>query len=93
MNMLNSIQLNGILKIHFVVNVMMENKILIKNKKARAEAKKLCSRLDALDEEYEYSDSNISIFVYGRFFLPQSFYKLRTIIRQKSNKSSLDGWM
>lgn len=71
----------------------MENKILLKNKKARAEAKKLCSSLDILEEEYEYFDSNISIFVYGRFFLPQSFYKLKEIIRKKSDKSKLDAWM
>ena len=72
---------------------MIENKIMLKNKRARAEAKKLCSRLDALKEEYEYSDSNVSIFVYSRFFLPQSFYKLREIISIKENKSTLDAWM
>lgn len=70
----------------------IENQILKKNKKARTEAKSLCDRLDALDEEYEYSDSNISIFAFGKFFLPQSFYKLRKIIRTKSDKSTLDGW-
>lgn len=64
-----------------------------KNKKARAEAKKLCSKLDVLDEEYEYSDSNISIFVYGKYFLPMTFYKLKKIIREKSDKSKLDAWM
>ena len=69
------------------------NKILIKNKKARAEAEELCSKLDALDEEYEYSDSNISIFAFGRFFLPQSFYKLRMKIAIKEYKGSLDAWM
>lgn len=67
-----------------------ENRIMLKNKKARAEAKELCSRLDKLDEEYEYSDSNISIFAFGKFFLPQTFYKLRKIIREKSDKSKLD---
>lgn len=72
---------------------MRENKILMKNKKARAEAKKLCSRLDKLNEEYEYSDSNISIFAFGRFFLPQTFYKLRMKIAIKEYKGSLDGWM
>lgn len=72
---------------------MIENKILLKNKKARCEAKKLCIKLDELDEKYEYSDSNISIFCFGRFFLPQSFYKLWHIIRQKSDKSKLDAWM
>ena len=72
---------------------MQENKILIKNKKARAEAKELCDRLDALDEEYEYSDSNISIFVFGRFFLPQSFYKLRMKLAVREHKSTLDAWM
>lgn len=71
----------------------MENKILSKNKKARTEAKELCSRLDALDEEYEYSDSNISIFAFGRFFLPQTFYKLRMKIAIKKYKGSLDAWM
>lgn len=70
----------------------IENQILKKNMQARAEAKSLCNRLDALDEEYEYSDSNISIFAFGKFFLPQSFYKLRKIIRTKSDKSTLDGW-
>lgn len=71
----------------------MENRIMLKNKKARAEAKELCSRLDVLDEEYEYSDSNISIFVFGRFFLPQTFYKLRMRITVKEYKSTLDAWM
>lgn len=71
----------------------MENKIPIKNKKARAEAKELCSRLDILDEEYEYSDSNISIFAFGRFFLPQSFYKLRMKLAVKEYKGTLDAWM
>lgn len=71
----------------------MENKILLKNKKARTEAKELCSELDELDEEYKYSDSNISIFVYGKYFLPMTFYKLRKIIRKKSDKSKLDAWM
>lgn len=71
----------------------MENEIMIKNQKARIEAKELCSRLDKLDEEYEYSDSNISIFVYGKYFLPMTFYKLRKIIREKSDKSKLDAWM
>lgn len=75
-----------------VVNVMTKN-ILNKNKKARTEAKNLCSRLDALDEEYEYSDSNISIFAFGRFFLPQSFYKLRMKIAVKEYKGTLDAWM
>jgi len=69
-----------------------ENKILKKNAQARVEAKKLCSRLDAIEEEYEYSDSNVSIYVYGRFFLPQSFYKLRAILTKKENKNTLDGW-
>lgn len=73
--------------------MMTENKILIKNKRARSEAKNLCSRLDALNEEYEYSDSNISIFVYGRFFLPQSFYKLRMQLEIKECKGTLDAWM
>ena len=71
----------------------MENIILNKNKKARAEAKELCDRLNALNEEYEYSDSNVSIFVYGKYFLPMTFYKLRKIIREKSDKSKLDAWM
>lgn len=71
----------------------MENRIMLKNKKARAEAKELCSRLGVLDEEYEYSDSNISIFVFGRFFLPQTFYKLRMRITVKEYKGTLDAWM
>lgn len=75
----------------FMIN--RENKILKKNAQARAEAKKLCLRLDAIEEEYEYSDSNVSIYVYGRFFLPQSFYKLRQIITIKENKNTLDAWM
>lgn len=70
-----------------------ENKIMLKNKKARAEAKELCDRLDALDEEYEYSDSNVSIFVFGRFFLPQTFYKLRMKLAVKEYKGTLDAWM
>ena len=70
-----------------------ENKIIKKNQKARAEAKKLCSRLDALNEEYKYSDSNVSIYVYGRFFLPQSFYKLKAILTKKEYKGTLDAWM
>lgn len=72
---------------------MIENRIMLKNKKARAEAKSLCDRLDALDEEYEYSDSNISIFAFGRFFLPQSFYKLKMKLAVKEYKSTLDAWM
>ena len=75
------------------MNVMIENKIMLKNKKARAEAKELCDRLDALDEEYEYSDSNISIFAFGRFFLPQTFYKLRMKLAIKEYKGTLDAWM
>ena len=71
----------------------MENEILLKNQKARTEAKELCSRLDALDEEYEYSDSNISIFAFGRFFLPQTFYKLRMKLTVREYKGTLDGWM
>lgn len=73
--------------------MMIENKILRKNQKARMEAKELCDRLDILDEEYEYSDSNISIFVFGRFFLPQSFYKLRMKLAVREYKNSLDAWM
>lgn len=72
---------------------MRENKILIKNRKARAEAKELCDRLDVLDEEYEYSDSNISIFVFGKYFLPMTFYKLRMKIAVREYKNSLDAWM
>lgn len=71
----------------------IENQILKKNMQARAEAKSLCNRLDALDEEYEYSDSNISIFAFGRFFLPQTFYKLRMKLAVKEYKGTLDAWM
>ena len=72
---------------------MIENKVMLKNIKARTEAKELCDRLDKLDEEYEYSDSNISIFAFGRFFLPQTFYKLRMKLAIKEYKGTLDAWM
>ncbi|MBR6252654.1 MAG: hypothetical protein IKR04_02300 [Clostridia bacterium] len=70
-----------------------ENKIILKNKRARAEAKELCSRLDKLDEEYKYSDSNISIFAFGKYFLPMTFYKLRMKLCVREHKNSLDAWM
>lgn len=75
------------------VENVIENKIIIKNKKARAEAKELCSRLDALGEQYDYCDDNVSIYAFGRFFLPQSFYKLRMKITVREYKGTLDGWM
>lgn len=71
----------------------MENRIMLKNKKARAEAKELCSRLDALEEQYDYRDDNVSIFAFGRFFLPQSFYKLRMQLAIKEYKGTLNAWM
>lgn len=71
----------------------MQNKIMMKNQKARTEAKELCSRLDALGEQYDYCDDNVSIYAFGRFFLPQSFYKLRMKLTVREYKSTLDGWM
>lgn len=72
---------------------MTENKIILKNQKARAEAKELCSRLDALKEYYEYSDDSVSILHRGKYYLPMTFYKLRMWIAVREHRNSLDAWM
>ena len=76
-----------------VVNMVIENRIMLKNEKARTEAKELCSRLNTVDEEYEYSDDSVSILHRGKYYLPMTFYKLRMWIAVREHKNSLDAWM